>query len=229
MSRYVLTFYKKGNMRFISHLDMQRLFRRVLYRANIPLEFSQGFNPHPITNIVQPLSLGFEAEKDYFEFETKEKLLISTLLDRLNQALPEGIAFTDCKEIPHEKKNLSAVTECSQFKVFLVGTNITKNQLNDFLEQKEIFVLKRDKKTKQYVEKDMKKWIYFISDPLNVEDGQLFEMILRAAPNETLNPAQLCDSLLKFVGQESDEIRITRTDLLYKENGKLLSLFDREI
>ena len=74
MSRYVLTFYKKGNMRFISHLDMQRLFRRVLYRANIPLEFSQGFNPHPITNLVQPLSLGFEAEKDYSFDEANEAI-----------------------------------------------------------------------------------------------------------------------------------------------------------
>ena len=216
-------------MRFISHLDMQRLFRRVLYRANIPLSFTQGFNPHPITNIVQPLSLGFEAEKDYFEFETTEGLFLTTLVDRLNQALPEGIKFTDCKEIPHEKKNLSSVTECSKFVVFLAGVHITNKELKDFLSQREIMVLKRDKKTKQYIEKDMKKWIYSISDPLNIEDGQVFDMVLRAAPNETLNPAQLCDSLLKFVNQSTDEVRVTRTDLLFKENGKLISLFEREV
>lgn len=229
MSRYVLTFYKKGNMRFISHLDMQRLFRRVLYRANIPLEFSQGFNPHPITNLVQPLSLGFEAEKDYFEFETKVKLNTETLLESLNQALPAGIAFTGIKEIPHEKKNLSSVTEYSSFLVFILGSTTSKEEIRDFLSQKEILVLKRDKKTKQYVEKDMKNWIYSISGPNDIEDGQIFEMVLRAAPNETLNPSQLCDSLLKFTNQSSDEVRITRTDLLFNENGTLKSLFNREI
>lgn len=229
MSRYVLTFYKKGNMRFISHLDMQRLFRRVLYRANIPLEFSQGFNPHPITNLVQPLSLGFEAEKDYFEFETKDKLNTENLLVCLNQALPVGIAFTDIKEIPHEKRNLSSVTEYSSYIVFISGTKITNKQVKDFISQDEVLVLKRDKKTKQYIEKDMKNWIYSISEPINNTEGQIFEMILRAAPNETLNPAQLCESLLKFANQNSDEIRITRTDLLFIENGILKSLFDRKI
>ncbi len=229
MHRYVLTFYKKGNMRFISHLDLQRLFRRVLYRANIPLCFTQGFNPHPITNIVQPLSLGFEAEKDYFEFETTEGVFTTTLVDRLNQALPEGIKFMECKEIPHERKNLSAITECSIFKVFLADSQITNTQLADFLSQKEIMVLKRDKKTKQYVEKDMKKWIYSISGPIDIPGGQIFDMVLRAAPNETLNPAQLSESLLKFVGQTTVEVRVMRTDLLFKENGKFISLFDRKV
>ncbi len=227
MSRYVLTFYKKGNMRFISHLDMQRLFRRVLYKANIPLSFSQGFNPHPITNIVQPLSLGFEAERDYFEFETTEQLLVGTIVEKLNRALPDGIKFIECKEIPHEKKNLSSVCEYSAFKVYIANVNISVDDINNFLDQKEIFVLKRDKKTKQYVEKDMKKWIYSFSNPTQLGDFKVINMILRAAPNETLNPAQLCDSLLKFLNQTSEDVRIVRTELYFPENGNLVKLFDR--
>ena len=229
MSRYVLTFTKKGNMRFISHLDLQRLFRRVLYRANIPVSFSQGFNPHPITNVVQPLSLGFESECDYFEFESKEKLLESSLCDRLNQALPEGIKFTACKEIPHEKRNLSSVCEYALYKVFIPEISIDEKDIKDFISQKQIFILKRDKKTKEYVEKDIHSWIYSIEKSVDIPSGTVLDMILRAAPNESLNPTQLCDSFFKYLEVPAQDIRVIRMDLLYKENGKLISLFNREI
>lgn len=208
---------------------MQRLFRRVLYRAEIPVSFTQGFNPHPITNIVQPLSLGFEAECDYFEFECREKLLESKLLDKLNPALPDGIKFTAVKEIPHESKNLSSFCEYSHYKVFIPTNIINEENLNIFLAQKEIFILKKDKKTKQMVEKNIKNWIYSVSVPIYIPGGQMIDMVLRAAPNETVNPLQLTESLLKyldiFVPQE--DIRITRTELYYLFNKELTSLFDR--
>ena len=228
MSRYVLTFTKKDNMRFISHLDMQRLFRRVFNRCDIKLKFSQGFNPHPITNTVMPLSLGFEADCDYFEFETDEPLDINAALGTLNESLSSGIAFTAAKEIPHEKKNLSAVCEFSGYKAFIPDCDISEKTLNEFLAQDEIYVLKRDKKTKAFVEKNIKNWIFLVSVPHEDEGGQSFDMVLRAAPNETLNPLQLCVSMLKFAGKEAPvDIRITRTDLYYTEDGRLKRLFER--
>jgi len=231
MSRYVLTFNKKGNMRFISHLDMQRLFRRVLYRYDIPVSFSQGFNPHPITNIVQPLSLGFEAECDYFEFESKSPLDASSIAMKLNGALPEGIKFTKCKEIPHEKRNLSSVCEYSEYSVFIPNKMLSEEAINRFLSQNEIYILKRDKKTKQMIEKNIKNWIYSFSVPTLISGGTMISMILRAAPNETLNPLSLTESLMKYLGEEiaPEEIRITRIDLYYLENNLLKSLFDRNV
>ncbi|MBQ1888680.1 MAG: DUF2344 domain-containing protein, partial [Firmicutes bacterium] len=46
MNRYVLRLTKYGNMRFISHLDLHRLFKRSLKKAGIPVDYSKGFNPH---------------------------------------------------------------------------------------------------------------------------------------------------------------------------------------
>ena len=67
-------------MRFISHLDVQRLFKRALRRADVELLYSHGYNPHPKINIVQPLSLGFESKSDYFEIITaKEQDLVPIL------------------------------------------------------------------------------------------------------------------------------------------------------
>lgn len=229
MSRYVLVFSKKGNMRFISHLDMQRLFRRVLYREEIKLSFSKGFNPHPLTNTVMPLSLGFEAERDYFEFETDVHYDAESLPELLNPALPEGIKFIACKELPHEKKNLSAVCEYSEYGIFIPAFDITEDELNAFLAQDKIIILKRDKKTKTMVEKDVRNMIYSVSVPVSIDDGQFINTILKAASNESINPLQLANAMVKYMGKDiaPEDIRITRKELYCTVDGKLRTLLER--
>ena len=47
MVKYRLKFRKFGETRFVSHLDLVRLFTRLHTRAGLPLAYSEGFNPHP--------------------------------------------------------------------------------------------------------------------------------------------------------------------------------------
>ena len=88
---------------------------------------------------------------------------------------------------------------------------------------------KRDKKTKTMVEKDARNMIFSVSVPKAAQGGQIFDMILKAASNESLNPLQLCNSLVKFAGLNADsvDIRITRTELYFTQDGKLKALFEK--
>ena len=64
-------FEKTGNARYISHLDLMRLFQRAFKRAGLPLTHTQGFNPRPSVSIALPLSLGVESRCEilYFDLE----------------------------------------------------------------------------------------------------------------------------------------------------------------
>ena len=42
-----ICYAKTEEGRFLSHLDLARTMERVLRRAEVPLAFSEGFNPHP--------------------------------------------------------------------------------------------------------------------------------------------------------------------------------------
>ena len=55
-------FVKKGNLQYISHLDLQRTFGRVLVRAGLPLWYTKGFNPHIKMVFGMPLPVGAESE-----------------------------------------------------------------------------------------------------------------------------------------------------------------------
>ena len=128
MNRYVLRFTKYGNMRFISHLDLHRLFKRSLKKAGIPVDYSKGFNPHEMINVVQPLSLGFESDSEYFEMETPLELDAEKAAQELNEFLPRGMSFTAIKRIPLEKKNLSAYSEYASYRVRIPGVVLTQEQ-----------------------------------------------------------------------------------------------------
>jgi radical SAM-linked protein len=222
--RYLFGFYKKGNMRFISHLDLQRLFKRCIKRAGIVPAYSNGFNPHEKINIVHPLSLGFETEQDYFEMDTETPYETDLLVDRMNLALPEGIRFTFCCEIPYSSRNSSSITESSLYEAFLPASQ--NLNIDGFIIQDRVVILKKDKKTKKMVEKDVKDWIGRIELIRESEEGSTVSMLLRSAPNETLNPVNLLEALCAFSGAAFDResLRVTRKDLFARRGKTLVPL-----
>ena len=41
-----ISFEKRAEAAFISLLDLQRIFQRILKRSGLPVYYTQGFNPH---------------------------------------------------------------------------------------------------------------------------------------------------------------------------------------
>jgi len=84
-------FNKTGFMRYISHLDLMRLFNRALRRAGFKLYLTKGFNPRPIVRVNNALKLGIEAKDQQAEFVLEELVSREVFIERLNSQLPEGI------------------------------------------------------------------------------------------------------------------------------------------
>ena len=84
-------FDKIGPMRYISHLDLMRLFSRALRRSGFKLYLTKGFNPRTVVRINNALKLGIEAKGQQAEFELEETISREVFIERLNQELPEGI------------------------------------------------------------------------------------------------------------------------------------------
>ena len=231
MNRYVLRFCKLGNMRFLSHLDLGRLFKRAIRKAGVKIAFSNGYNPHELINIVQPLSLGYESEGDYLEIDTLIPYDPAELAESLCQVLPEGIRFTACREEERTSKNLSFYTQRALYEAIfpLSAEDSEKPDISGFLAQDRIIIIKRDKKTKKPVEKDIKNWIYSF-DIISIENGLCkTDMSLRCASNETANPGKLLESFFKYcgIGTAFEDCRITRKDILaLDKEEKLVSAYE---
>ncbi|MBU1887983.1 MAG: TIGR03936 family radical SAM-associated protein [Candidatus Omnitrophica bacterium] len=93
-----IRFCKKGLLRYISHLDVLRLFQRAVRRADLPVALSQGFTPHYRISFDNALKLGVESDNEKAVFKLKEWLDPKEFTRRMNEKLPEGIRVLECKK-----------------------------------------------------------------------------------------------------------------------------------
>ncbi|MFA5005751.1 MAG: TIGR03936 family radical SAM-associated protein [Candidatus Omnitrophota bacterium] len=88
-------FSKQGLMRYISHLDLMRLFMRAMRRADFPLKMSEGFSPHPKLSLKRALKLGLESQHEEAAIVLQFPVELADFKNRLQKQLPEGIEIKD--------------------------------------------------------------------------------------------------------------------------------------
>ena len=93
MDKLRLRFRKIGRAIYISHLDLMQTMQRAFFRAELPLRYSEGFNPHPLISLALPLSVGTASECELMDFRLREDTDLCALPARLTAVLPEGVHF----------------------------------------------------------------------------------------------------------------------------------------
>ncbi|MEQ8765499.1 MAG: TIGR03936 family radical SAM-associated protein [Planctomycetota bacterium] len=91
ISKVLLQFSKRGEMRFVSNLDVQRVFEQAFRRAGIPMRFSEGYHPRPRMSMGPALPLGIESDCESLRLQLQEPVPPEELAERLNANLPEGL------------------------------------------------------------------------------------------------------------------------------------------
>ena len=117
MSKYALLFSKTGYIRYTSHLDLLRLFKRAFRRAGIDVSYSQGFNPHPRMGFCQPLSLGYTGLNELIEFQTYSDRGRSEWMEKIQGSLPEDIRLLKLGLIADGQKSLAASVYASSYEI----------------------------------------------------------------------------------------------------------------
>lgn len=100
----VLRFNVCGLTRYLSHVELMRVFQRAALRAEWPLAFSSGFNPRPRISLPLPKPVGVESEGDLAQFRIAidqiQPQVCRDLADGLQRQLPEGIFIKGAWTIP---------------------------------------------------------------------------------------------------------------------------------
>ena len=85
-------------MRFISHLDLIRLFQRALRKAGLPVTITKGFSPRLKVSITKALKLGVASVHEEAVIYTDEPVDASNFIKSINKQLPEGIKVTGAEK-----------------------------------------------------------------------------------------------------------------------------------
>jgi radical SAM-linked protein len=91
MNRLRVRFKRGDSVKFISHLDIIRLWHRALRRAGIDLAYSEGFNPHPRIALAAPLALGITSDAELMDVFVNRHISPHSFTVLLGRQLPPGI------------------------------------------------------------------------------------------------------------------------------------------
>ncbi len=211
LSNYFVIYERDARVKYVSHLDFVRMFGRAIRRAQIPIAFSEGFNPHALLTFALPLPVGHTSECEILEITLKEDMACEKITDALNKVLPLGVRIKETREGKSGLKKLS-------YALYTVKAQNLPEDVTDFLNMKEILI---DKKTKSGIrETDILPDI----KSLKITDGALL-MLLCAGSRANLKPDVVISAMNRHIpAYESGECEFHRIDIL---NDEMISLVRR--
>ena len=204
-------FVKKGDARFLSHLDLMRCFSRALKRSKLDVWYTQGFNSHIYLMFSSPLSLGFESEYETMDFRivSDNSVDFDDIKEKINHSLPSGVSVFNCA-YPVSNHNDITFSEWS----ILLGGNSSElyDSFSNFLDQETILVSRTNKKGQIKNENALD---YIKTVNFKIEgDNLLIEAVLRSDNSSSLNPNLLIKTFLDYAGTKEEDVRICRKKLL---------------
>lgn len=228
--KYRLWFVKKGVLRFISHLDVNRTMMRALRSAELPMTYSQGFNPRPLVTFALPLSLGIESDCESMDIQTESEIDCEKAVEKLNRFLPPELHMIDCAAPVNDPKIITEAT----YRIVLSCPK-AKPMFEHFWNADKVTVTK---KTKSGTKEIDLKLLVKIGEITGKNDQCEFEAILPTGVTENINPTLLTvafDDFQKtersrpfpsesFCGQcaSEAEVSITRIEVRMKNGEKFV-------
>jgi radical SAM-linked protein len=150
--RYRSIFSKTKEMRFTGNLDLRRSLERLMRRANIPLAYSQGFNPRPKITLASALPLGYTSEHEVMDFWLKENVQDKKIHEILLEYSPPGFIFHTVNQIESSVKKLQVAIQSAEYEIEMpIGNEGLQGSIDTLLSQETIMLSKTRKgKTKTY-------------------------------------------------------------------------------
>lgn len=204
-------FEKVGSARFISHLDLMRLFQRAFKRAGLPLTHTQGFNPRPSVSIALPLSLGAESHCELLDFDLESPVPLEDIRNRLNAALIDGIRVREVYDNGAKIKYLALLQSRLTLEYdggIPAGAEAAIGQLF----AREALVLEK-KNRNGVTQQDIIPMIRNL-EISRISEGELRLDVLHCCQNPSLNPMQLGAAIEKYLPELApDYIRVCREEI----------------
>lgn len=201
MPKYRMLFSKTGRIIYISHLDLIRTLQRSFLRADCPVSYSQGFNPHPKFSIALPLSVGIESLCEILSFSAEEPLDLPTLPEELTKYMPEGLKVRSVYE-PH--------TKISDLKWIELQGRLFYENRDTTSEAEKLHTLFSDPSRELVVEKKAKRgltefslWQGLKNIEFAPDEGMVRVAMRVSAQQPTFNPYLLTEAIKKY-GPDSE-------------------------
>jgi radical SAM-linked protein len=213
--RLRLVFAKGNQVKYISHLDLALAWERALRRAQMPLAYSQGFNPRPKMQFASGLPLGATGSAEIVDVVLTESVSPEEAQARISPALPRGIQLRQVEEVPLKSPTLQQLLRQAEYRVVVeteLPAELLMERIRALLEATELIQTRRRRKKKE--EFDLRPWLHDLWLE-RVGEGEVeLGMRLTSGQFGNLRP----EAVLEALGLAGQWAEIERTRLIFDDN-----------
>ncbi len=195
--RLRITFAQGEEIKYISHLDLMRLWERTLRRARLPLAYSHGFNPRPKIAVAAPLPVGFTSRGEVMDVVLERHISPYNFAKGLALHLPPGLEVLSVEEVYPKLPSLQSQVRAAEYRVTVSWDGLQEEMEEKLLAEqvRQLLVaeqLPRQRRGKDY---DLRPLIEDLRVEGKEADGWVLGMRLRAGSQGTGRPDEVLDAL----------------------------------
>ncbi len=214
MDKLRMRFKKTGRAAYISHLDLVQTIQRAFFRAELPLKYSEGYNPRPQLSALLPLSVGTESLCELMDFQLTKDVDIASIPVLLTAKLPEGIEIMEVYPRQRKPAELKWLRVEGRLEYDERKPEMLIEPLRAFFARESITVMRKTKRGEGLA--DIKGAIS--SMELTAGEKKITMSAIISAQEPTLNPALLIDALRQNVPELApDFAKFTRIETYDRE------------
>ncbi len=211
-----IAYTKRGNSRFLSHLDTSAALIRAITRSGFRFVYSKGFHPYPKISFPGATPLGMESLSEYADIQVqREDLDMVHMKSRLSNALPSGMEILQLTELAPDRQSLSK--EITGF-VYQVSFGTSDQPVFSGLSQRIARFLKTEKATitRMAKGKETTRDIRPLVDSIVCnEDTLTIDMILRLNDRGAVRPLELLTTVLEVDEKSAERARVIKKETLF--------------
>lgn len=206
-------FAKRGPLRYISHLDLARIWERLLRRAKLNVVYSQGFNPRPKIQLAAALPLGYASRCEVLDvwLDQPDAPSLAGLRDLLRSVAPEGLEIEQVEEVDERGPALQNLVEQATYEITFIDPVDTRQLAGGVDSLLLADNLHRERRGKEY---DLRPLIHRLEVQNGLSEvGPKLVATLSLGQKGTGRPDELLDAL----GLDPTQARIERVAINFAE------------
>jgi radical SAM-linked protein len=211
MQRLRIRFTRGHEIKYISHLDIMRLWERALTRAGIRIAYSEGFSPHPRLSLAAPLAVGVTGESELLDVYTADTVSPHWFTEAVNRQLPVGISILGVQQVGAILPSLQSQVRQAEYRIEMDredGLGDIESAIASLLSSKSLpWYHERDTGKREY---DLRELIDDIKLESSTDKRCTITMVLRCGSNGSGRPEQVTLAL----GFKRYPLSISRTKLI---------------
>ena len=199
----VVVKYKKINEgMFFSHLNMLRIWNRLLSIGRVEVKYSEGFNKTRRIYFSSPTRVGVESLCEYIVIDTEERA--KEVKGKLENILPKWMEIVKVYHI-NEKFNVASMNKSARYEISFEEYKSSKVKIKKFFEQESIIlpvILHGEHK-----EVEVRDRIY---------DYQLLEdklVVMAGVGDKSVRIDELVKKMLSYLNKSKSDFDILKTEL----------------